>query len=141
MLRAIGENQTSAHALGLPVLRVRLMAVLFGGTCAGLAGVYLTLVYMPFWATGMTAGRGWIALALVVFALWRPWRAVAGALLFGAASVLQLHAQAAGIRLPSQMLSALPYLVTILALVMLSLRERRAVGAPGSLSQAFAPDR
>jgi general nucleoside transport system permease protein len=140
-LRAVGENHASAHSLGLPVLKVRWLAILFGGACAGLAGAYLSLVYTRFWSPGMTAGRGWIALALVVFASWRPGRALAGAYLFGLASVLQLHAQAGSIGLPSQFLSALPYLVTIIALVLLSLRDRRAMGAPGSLGTPFVPDR
>ncbi len=140
-LRAVGENHSSAHALGMRVRRVRFLAVLFGGACAGLAGGYLSLVYTPFWSPGMTAGRGWIALALVVFASWRPWRVYAGALLFGGATVLQLHAQAASIGLPGQLLSALPYLATILALVVLSLRDRRGSVAPGSLGTPFVPDR
>ena len=140
-LRAVGENHASAHALGMRVRRIRFLAVLFGGACAGLAGGYLSLVYTPFWSPGMTAGRGWIALALVVFASWRPWRVYAGALLFGGATVLQLHAQAASIGLPGQLLSALPYLATILALVVLSIRDRRGSIAPGSLGAPFVPDR
>ena len=140
-LRSVGENHTSAHALGLPVLKTRLLAVLFGGACAGLAGSYLSLVYTRFWAPGMTAGRGWIALALVVFAAWRPGWALVGAYIFGAATVLQLHAQAAQMGVPSQLLSAAPYLATILALLLLSIRHARAVGAPGSLGVPFVPDR
>lgn len=141
-LRAIGDNHASAHALGLKVLRVRLFAILFGGACAGLAGSYLSLAYTPFWAPGMTAGRGWIALALVVFASWRPARALVGALLFGAATTLQLHAQASGkVALPAQLMSALPYLVTILALILLSLLDRRGSAAPASLGKPFVPDR
>ncbi|ACA16609.1 inner-membrane translocator [Methylobacterium sp. 4-46] len=141
-LRAIGDDHAATHGLGLPVRRVRLLAVLFGGGCAGLGGAYLSLAYTPFWAPAMTAGRGWIALALVVFASWRLGRLVAGALLFGGATVLQLHAQAAGIGLPGQALSALPYLATILALVILSL-GRRAGGstAPASLGRVFIPPR
>jgi len=141
MLRSIGENHTSANALGLPVLRVRFLAILFGGACAGLAGAYLALVYTRFWSPGMTAGRGWIALALVVFAAWRPGWLLIGAYIFGAATVLQLHAQAAQFGVPSQLLSAVPYLATILALLLLSLRHGRAVGAPGSLGAPFVPDR
>lgn len=140
-LRAIGEDHASAHELGLPVLRTRFLAILFGGACAGLAGAYLSLVYTRFWSPGMTSGRGWIALALVVFASWKPARALGGAYLFGLASVLQLHAQAGSIGLPSQLLAALPYLVTILALVVLSLREGRVAGAPGSLGVPFVPER
>lgn len=140
-LRAIGEDHASAHALGLPVCKARFLAILFGGACAGLAGAYLSLVYTRFWSPGMTGGRGWIALALVVFAAWRPGRALAGAYLFGLATVLQLHAQAGAIRLPSQLLSAMPYLVTILALVILAARDRRSTGAPASLGIPFVPDR
>ena len=140
-LRAVGENHGSAHALGLPVLKTRLLAILFGGAMAGLAGVYLSLVYTRFWSPGMTAGRGWIAVALVVFAGWRPGVLLIGAYLFGAATVLQLHAQAAGFGLPSQALAALPYLATIIALVLLSLGRKGASVAPGSLGQPFAPDR
>lgn len=141
MLRSVGENHTSAHALGLPVRRIRFLAVLFGGACAGLAGTYLALVYTRFWSPGMTAGRGWIALALVVFAAWRPGWALIGAYIFGAATVLQLHAQAAQFGVPSQALSAVPYLATILALLLLSIRRGRAIGAPGSLGMPFVPDR
>ncbi|MCP8939493.1 ABC transporter permease [Alsobacter sp. SYSU M60028] len=140
-LRSIGENHVSGHALGLPVLRVRLYAILFGGACAGLAGAYLSLVYTPFWSPGMTAGRGWIALALVVFASWKPLRVLFGAYLFGGATVLQLHLQAASIGFPSQALSAFPYVATILALVVMSVGERKATGAPGSLGAPFVPDR
>lgn len=140
-LRSIGENHTSANDLGLPVLRVRLLAILFGGACAGLAGAYLALVYTRFWSPGMTAGRGWIALALVVFAAWRPGWVLVGAYIFGAATVLQLHAQAAQFGVPSQLLSAVPYLATILALLLLSIRHGRAIGAPGSLGTPFVPDR
>ncbi|HLM39400.1 MAG TPA: ABC transporter permease [Microvirga sp.] len=140
-LRSVGENHTSAHALGLPVWRIRFWAIVFGGACAGLAGAYLALVYTRFWSPGMTAGRGWIALALVVFAAWRPGWVLVGAYIFGAATVLQLHAQAAQFGVPSQLLSAVPYLATILALLLLSLRHGRAIGAPGSLGMPFVPDR
>ena len=140
VLRAIGDDHTATHALGLPVRKVRVLAVLFGGACAGLAGAYLSLAYTPFWSPGMTAGRGWIALALVVFASWRPLRVAAGALLFGGATVLQLHAQAAGLGLPGQALSALPYVATILALVLLSLGRRQGGSlAPAALGRAFTP--
>lgn len=140
-LRAVGENHASAHALGLPVRRIRMLSVLFGGACAGLAGAYLSLAYTPFWAPGMTAGRGWIALALVVFASWKPFRAYGGALLFGGATVLQLHAQAASIGLPGQLLTAVPYLATIIALVILSLHTKRGSVAPASLGIPFVPER
>jgi simple sugar transport system permease protein len=142
VLRAIGDNHGSAHALGYPVLRLRVLAVLFGGACAGLAGAYLSLAYTPFFIAGMTAGRGWIALALVVFASWRPGRLAAGAYLFGAVTILQLHAQGAGVGIPPQLMSSLPYLATIIVLVAIS-RARGAAGsaAPASLGLAFVPDR
>jgi simple sugar transport system permease protein len=142
VLRAIGDNPVSAHALGYPVLKIRALAVLFGGGCAGLGGAYLPLAYTPFWISGMTAGRGWIALALVVFASWRPGRLVAGAYLFGAVSILQLHAQGAGVGIPSQLMSSLPYLATILVLVVIS-RARGTTGSatPASLGLVFVPDR
>src|SRR5579871_1372718 len=142
VLRAIGDNPTSAHALGYPVLWVRLIAVLFGGACAGLAGAYLSLAYTQFFSPGMTAGRGWIALALVVFASWRPLRLVAGAYLFGTVTILQLHTQALGLGIPSQLMTSLPYLATILVLVVIS-RTRGTAGsaAPASLGTAFVPDR
>lgn len=141
IVRGVGESHGSAHALGLPVLRTRWLAVLFGGLCAGLAGAYLSLVYTRFWSPGMTAGRGWIALALVVFAAGSVWRLVAGAYLFGAILIAQLHAQAGAIGIPSQFLSMLPYLMTILALIVLSVAGRRGAGAAGSLGQPFVPDR
>jgi simple sugar transport system permease protein len=141
ILRGVGESHGSAHALGLPVLKTRWLAVLFGGLCAGLAGAYLSLIYTRFWSPGMTAGRGWIALALVVFAAGYVWRLVAGAYLFGAILIAQLHAQAGAIGIPSQFLSMLPYLMTILALVVLALAGKRGAGAAGSLGQPYVPDR
>ncbi len=141
VLRGVGENHTSAHAIGHDVRMIRTQAILFGGACAGLAGAYLSLIYTPFWSPGMTAGRGWIALAIVVFAGGKVWRLVFGAYLFGSMNVLQLHAQAGSIGLPSQFLSALPYLATILALVVLALRSGRHQSAVGSLGQPFIPDR
>lgn len=137
-LRAVGENQSSGHALGLDVIRIRYGAVAFGGATAGLAGAYLSLAYTPFWVTGMTAGRGWIALALVVFSSWMPGRLVVGAYLFGAVTILQLYAQGAGFGIPSQLMSALPYVATILVLVAISGARRRA---PASLGTPFVPDR
>jgi ABC-type uncharacterized transport system permease subunit len=141
-LRAIGDNHTSAHALGYPVLKIRTLAVVFGGACAGLGGAYLPLAYTPFFVPGMTAGRGWIALALVVFASWLPGRLVIGAYLFGAVTILQLHAQGAGFGIPSQLMTSLPYLATILVLVVIS-RARATAGsaAPASLGLVFVPDR
>ena len=141
-LRAIGDNHDSAHALGIKVLRIRYLAVAFGGACAGLAGAHLTLVYTPQWIENMTAGRGWIALALVVFASWRPWRVLAGAYLFGAVSIGQLHAQAIGLGLPSQLLSSLPYLATIAVLVVISRNRRMTmINTPAALGRPFVPDK
>ena len=141
-LRSVGDNHTSAHALGINVIGIRYLAVMFGGACAGLAGGFLSLVYTPQWIENMSAGRGWIALALVVFASWRPLRVLAGAYLFGAVSIGQLHAQALGIGIPSQLLSSLPYLATIVVLVLIS-RNRRLtlINTPASLGRPFVPDR
>ncbi|WP_316204791.1 ABC transporter permease [Bradyrhizobium sp. SZCCHNS3004] len=141
VLRACGDNHVSAHALGYPVLRIRMYAVLFGGACAGLAGAYLPLAYTPFFIPGMTAGRGWIALALVVFSSWRPVRLVIGAYLFGAVTILQLHAQGAGVGIPSQFMSALPYLATIIVLVLLARTRTGGSTAPAALGMVFVPDR
>ncbi len=141
ILRACGDNHVSAHALGYPVLRLRTLAVMFGGACAGLAGAYLPLAYTPFFIPGMTAGRGWIALALVVFASWRPGRLVVGAYLFGAVTILQLHAQGWGVGIPSQFMSALPYLATVIVLVLLSRARTGGSTAPAALGTVFVPDR
>jgi simple sugar transport system permease protein len=142
ILRAVGDNHSSAHALGYGVVRVRFLAVLFGGACAGLAGAYLSLVSTSQWLDNMTAGRGWIALALVVFATWLPWRLAIGALLFGAVGILQFHAQALGVRVPAQFLSALPYLITIVVLVLISgNRLLMRSNTPAMLGQSFVPDR
>lgn len=141
-LRAIGDSHNSAHALGISVIRTRYLAVMFGGACAGLAGAQLSLVYTPQWVENMSAGRGWIALALVVFASWRPWRVLAGGYLFGAVSIGQLHAQAFGIGLPSQFLSALPYVATIVVLIIISHNRRTTlINTPASLGKPFVPDR
>ncbi len=142
MLRAIGDNHGSAHALGINVLRVRYLSVMFGGACAGLAGAQLSLVYTPQWVEDMSAGRGWIALALVVFSSWRPWRVLAGGYLFGAVTIGQLHTQALGVNVPSQFLSALPYAATVVVLVLIS-RNRRTtlINTPASLGKPFVPDR
>jgi simple sugar transport system permease protein len=142
VLRAVGDNHASAHALGYPVLKIRMLAVLFGGGCAGLGGAFLPLAYTPFFIPGMTAGRGWIALVLVVFASWRPLRLVGGAYLFGAVSILQLHTQALGLGVPPQLMSALPYLATVIVLVLIS-RTRGTAGsaAPACLGVVFVPDR
>ena len=141
ILRACGDNHISAHALGYGVLKIRMLAVMFGGACAGLAGAYLPLAYTPFFIPGMTAGRGWIALALVVFASWRPARLVIGAYLFGAVTILQLHAQGWGIGIPSQFMSALPYLATVIVLVLLSRARTGGSTAPAALGTVFVPDR
>lgn len=142
IIRAVGDSHSSAHALGYRVMWVRFLCVLFGGACAGLAGGYLSLVYTPQWVENMTAGRGWIALALVVFSSWMPWRVAAGAYLFGAISILSYTVQTFALGLPSQLLSSLPYLVTILALVVISANRRLTrTNAPASLGQAFVPDR
>ncbi len=141
-LRAVGDSHASAHALGVNVILTRYLAVLFGGACAGLAGAQLSLVYTPQWVENMSAGRGWIALALVVFASWRPWRVVAGGYLFGAVSISQLHAQAFGIGIPSQFLTALPYLATIVVLILISHNRRMTlINTPASLGKPFVPDR
>ncbi|HUZ31333.1 MAG TPA: ABC transporter permease [Xanthobacteraceae bacterium] len=142
VLRAVGDNHASAHALGYPVLRIRMLAVLFGGGCAGLGGAYLPLAYTPFFIPGMTSGRGWIALALVVFASWRPGRLVIGAYLFGAVSILGLALQPLQLGIPQQVMNMLPYLATVVVLVLIS-RTRGTAGsaAPASLGSVFVPDR
>lgn len=141
-MRAIGDNHASAHALGINVIRTRYLAVLFGGACAGLAGAQLSLVYTPQWVENMAAGRGWIALALVVFASWRPLRLLAGGYLFGAVSIGQLHAQAFGIGIPSQVLSAMPYAATIVVLLIISHNRRTTlINTPASLGKPFVPER
>lgn len=140
VIRAVGESHVAAHALGHPVRKIRTLAVMFGGACAGLAGAHLSLAYTPFWASDMTAGRGWIALALVVFSAWKPLWLLAGAYLFGAVSILQLHVQGFGLGIPSQLLSSLPYLATVVALVLIS-AMKRGQGAPASLGVPFVPDR
>ncbi|MEL6736844.1 MAG: ABC transporter permease [Pseudomonadota bacterium] len=141
-LRSVGDNHASAHALGLNVIGIRYCAVLFGGACAGLAGAHLSLVYVPQWVEGMTAGRGWIALALVVFASWRPGRLLIGAYLFGAVTIGQFHVQAQGLQIPAQFLASLPYLATIIVLVLIA-RNRRLtmINTPASLGKSFVPDR
>ncbi len=135
VLRAIGENHDAAHAIGHPVVRTRTLAILFGGASAGMGGAYLSLVAAPLWVEGMTAGRGWIALAIVVFASWRPWRAFLGAWLFGGVTIAQLNLQALGVAVQSQWLSMTPYLATVLVLVLISRRGRR--GAPACLGRPF----
>jgi simple sugar transport system permease protein len=139
ILRAVGENHDAAHAIGYSVATTRTLALVFGGACAGLGGAYLSLVQAPLWVEKMTAGRGWIALALVVFAAWRPWRSLVGAYLFGGVTILQLHAQASGwLHIEAQYYSMLPYLATILVLVLISRdRMRVKLNAPACLGKPF----
>jgi general nucleoside transport system permease protein len=141
IVRAVGESPSAAHAIGFSVTAIRYLAVLFGGACAGLGGAYLALAYTPLWTEGMTGGRGWIALALVVFATWKPWRVLAGAYLFGGVTLAQFQAQALGVAVPSQLLSMLPYVATIVVLAFVS-RDATTIrlNAPASLGQAFHPD-
>ena len=141
VLRAVGEAPESAHALGYDVRRIRLTAVLFGGACCGLAGAFLSVVYTPLWVEGMVAGRGWIALALTTFATWRPARVLIGAYLFGSVTILQFYLQGIGVPLASQLLSMLPYLATIIVLVLMS---RNAgfirINMPASIGKNFDRD-
>jgi general nucleoside transport system permease protein len=141
IVRAVGESPQSAHAIGFSVARIRYLSVLFGGACAGLGGAYLAVAYTPLWVEGMTAGRGWIALALVVFATWRPWRVLAGAYLFGGVTLAQFQAQGLGVDIPSQYLSMLPYLATIVVLAIIS-RDAATIrlNAPASLGTPFHPE-
>ena len=142
VLRAVGESHDSAHALGYPVLLVRFLAILFGGFMCGLAGSYLSLAYTPLWAENMTAGRGWIAVALVVFGTWRAGRVALGAYLFGAITILQLHVQGWGLEIASQFMSMLPYLATIVVLVIISRDGAKIrLNAPQSIGKAFTPSR
>lgn len=139
VLRAVGEADTSAHSIGHPVIRIRYYAVLFGGALAGLGGAYLSLAYTPLWAEQMTAGRGWIALALVVFSAWRPLRVLAGAYLFGGITVLQLYMQGSGLlAVPTQVLAMVPYLATIVVLTLISSASARGrLSAPACLGKTF----
>ena len=140
ILRAVGESPESAHALGYPVRRIRLAAVLAGGALCGLAGAYLSVVYTPLWVEGMVAGKGWIALALTTFATWRPARVLLGAYLFGGVTMLQFHLQSRGVALPSQFLDMLPYLATIVVLVLISRNPAWIrVNMPASLGKTFTP--
>jgi simple sugar transport system permease protein len=142
IIRAVGNNHHSAHALGYGVIAVRYLCILFGGACAGLAGGYLSLAYTPQWIENMTAGSGWIALALVVFASWLAWLVAMGAYLFGAVTILGFFVQGMGWGIPSQFLSSLPYIVTIIALVIISAsRTVSRANAPACLGQSFVPDR
>lgn len=140
VLRAVGESPESAHALGYPVRRIRLAAVVAGGALCGLAGAYLSVIYTPLWVEGMVAGRGWIALALTTFATWRPARVLLGAYLFGGVTMLQFHLQGEGVEIASQWLSMLPYLATVVVLVLIS-RNPAWIRAnmPASLGKPFFP--
>lgn len=140
VLRAVGDNHDAAHSIGYRVIAIRYGAVLFGGAMAGLGGAYLSLSYTPMWAENMTSGRGWIALALIVFAIWKPGYVMVGAYLFGGVTILQLHAQAAGVNIPSQFLSMLPYLATVVVLVFISRDDARIrMNAPASIGKSFHP--
>ena len=142
ILRAVGESHDAAHALGYKVTRIRILAILFGGAMAGLGGAYVSLIRVPQWTDGITAGAGWIALAIVVFASWKPWRVLLGAYLFGGITVLQLNLQAAGARIPVEYLSMSPYLITILVLVIMSSgKGKAALNAPAALGQNFHASR
>jgi general nucleoside transport system permease protein len=140
VLRSVGESPESAHALGYPVRRIRLWAVMAGGALCGLAGAYLATIYTPLWVEGMVSGKGWIALALTTFATWRPARVLLGAYLFGGFTLLQLHLQGAGVEIPSQFLSMMPYIATIVVLVLISRNSAFIrVNMPASLGKPFTP--
>lgn len=140
LLKAVGESPESAHAMGYNVLAIRYGAVLFGGAMAGVGGAFLSTVYTPMWIENMVAGRGWIAIALVVFAVWKPTRLMLGAYLFGGVTILQFHAQAIGLNIPNEFLSALPYVATIVVLVIIS-RDKKLLklNLPASLGKTFTP--
>ena len=140
VLRAVGESPESAHALGYPVRRIRLAAVIIGGALCGLAGAFLSIIYTPLWVQGMVAGKGWIALALTTFGTWRPARVLLGAYLFGGVTMLQFYLQSQGSHIPSQLLTALPYLATIVVLAMISRNPTWIrVNMPASLGKPFYP--
>jgi simple sugar transport system permease protein len=142
IIRAVGESHEAAHALGYKVNRIRLGAIMFGGAMAGMGGAYVSLVRVPQWVDGITSGAGWIALAIVVFASWKPWRAMIGAYLFGGITVLQLNLQAAGSWIPVEYLSMSPYLITIVVLVIMSSGKGKAsLNAPAALGQNFHASR
>ena len=140
VLRGVGESPESAHALGYPVRGIRLLAVVAGGALCGLAGAYISIVYTPLWVEGMVAGKGWIALALTTFATWRPARVLLGAYLFGGVTMLQFHLQGVGVEVPSQFLSMLPYLATIVVLALISRNPQWIrVNMPASIGKPFYP--
>jgi ABC-type uncharacterized transport system permease subunit len=143
VLRAVGESPTSAHSIGYPVIRIRYLATIFGGAMAGVGGAFLSVYYTPLWVEGMVAGRGWIALALVVFATWRPLRVLVGAYLFGGVMITQLFLQGSGaqIDIPSQFLTSLPYWATIIVLVLISRNlQTIRLNSPVSLGQPYRPE-
>ena len=138
VLRAVGENHESAHSLGYNVIKIRFLAIMIGGGLAGIGGGYLSLVRVPQWTEGMTAGSGWIALAIVVFSSWKPWRLILGAYIFGGVTILQLNLQAIGVNIDVALLSMTPYAVTIIVLVLMSKNQKgNYIGAPGSLGKTF----
>lgn len=140
VLRSVGENPESAHALGYPVRRIRLLAVVAGGALCGLAGAYMSIIYTPLWVEGMVAGKGWIALALTTFATWRPARVLLGAYLFGGVTMLQFHLQGIGVELPSQVLTMLPYVATIVVLALISRNPQWIrINMPTSIGKPFYP--
>jgi simple sugar transport system permease protein len=140
VLRSVGESPESAHALGYPVRLIRLGAVVAGGALCGLAGAYISLIYTPLWAEGMVAGKGWIALALTTFATWRPGRVLLGAYLFGGVTMLQLHLQALGVQIPSQLLNSLPYVATVVVLALISRNPQWIrINMPASIGKPFYP--
>ena len=140
VLRSVGESPESAHALGYPVRRIRQGAVVVGGALCGLAGAYISIIYSSLWVQDMVAGKGWIALALTTFATWRPARVLLGAYLFGGVTMLQFHLQGAGVELPSQVLSALPYVATIVVLVLISRNPRWIrINMPAAIGKPFYP--
>ncbi len=140
ILRSVGESPESAHALGYPVRRIRLMAVVAGGALCGLAGAYISIVYTPLWVEGIVAGKGWIALALTTFATWRPARVLLGAYLFGGVTMLQFHLQGVGVDLPSQLLTMLPYVATIVVLALISRNPQWIkINMPTSIGKPFYP--
>jgi len=141
IIRAVGESHEAAHALGYKVNRIRLGCIAFGGAMAGMGGAYISLIRVPQWVDGITAGAGWIALAIVVFASWKPWRVLIGAYLFGGITVLQLNLQVAGSIIPVEYLSMAPYLITIVVLVIMSAGRGKANGAPACLGQNFHASR
>ncbi len=140
VLRSVGESPESAHALGYPVRRIRLLAVMAGGALCGLSGAYVSTVYTPLWVEGMIAGKGWIALALTTFATWRPARVLLGAYLFGFVTMLQFHLQGIGFNMPSQFLTMMPYVATVVVLVLISRNPQWIrVNMPASIGKPFYP--